>query len=248
MVRVALGGGGNAGGRGDRAQEHLHSPVLQGVVGVDGLLGVVGVVLIVQVELEAAQGVDLLYGDLRAALGRVAVDSRVAGEGAYAADPEGRAAALTGDVLAAVIAAAGRQTQRQGKDQQQRKKLLHIHDSFSSVSSILSRGQPPGRAGGEGDDRGAPPPAAASGAGPEEPNPAGGRDMIKPNPTKVNRHSVHNLFTETAPALLPFHTKPPVFPCNPSGVSLWGEKTAGFSMRYSNRYHGFGHGRGEGIG
>ena len=68
MVAVALSRGGNTRGGSNGTQEHLHPPVLQGVVGVDGLLCIVGVVLILQVELQAAQSVDLLNGDLRAAL------------------------------------------------------------------------------------------------------------------------------------------------------------------------------------
>ena len=72
--------------------------------------------------------------------GRGAPDGRAAGEGACAADFEGRAAALAGGVLAAVIAAAGRQAQGQGKGQQQRKKLLqsngdHIFYLTPSASS-----------------------------------------------------------------------------------------------------------------
>ena len=77
-----------------------------------------------QVELEAAQGVDLLYGDLRAALGRVAVDGRVAGEGAYAADLDGAGSGAA--VLLAVTAAAGRQGQGHDEGQSKCKKLLHV--------------------------------------------------------------------------------------------------------------------------
>ena len=89
MVAVGLHRGGHARGGGDGAQEHLHPPALQGIVGVDGLLRVVGVVLIAQVDLDAAQGVDLVRGDLRAVGGGIAVDGRAAGQGANAADLKG---------------------------------------------------------------------------------------------------------------------------------------------------------------
>src|SRR5699024_10376036 len=85
-------GGADAGLGGDGAQRDLHAPVLQGVVGVDRGLGDVHVVLVVQLELDgAALGVDLVHGDLGAALCSQAVDGGVAGQGAGAADLEGRA-------------------------------------------------------------------------------------------------------------------------------------------------------------
>lgn len=91
-VGIGLSGSGLAGLGGHGAQGDLHAPVLENVVGVDGLLGVVLVILIAQVELDrAAFGVDLVHGDLGAAVGCVAVDSSAAGQGAGAAQLEGGA-------------------------------------------------------------------------------------------------------------------------------------------------------------
>ena len=122
MIAVALSRGGNTRGGSNGTQEHLHPPVLQGVVGVDGLLCIVGVVLILQVELQAAQSVDLLNGDLRAALGRVAVNGCAAGQGAGAADFDGALSSGTAGSVAGfrrsrrtAAAAAGHHAERHGQ-------------------------------------------------------------------------------------------------------------------------------------
>ena len=159
-VVVDLSGHGDGGAGGDGAHQDLHAPVHQGVVGVDGGLAVGHVVLGLELKLDAAQGVDLVHGDLGAVHGGVAVDGGVAGQGAHAAQLKGAAGAAGGGVgggLAAVsgrgaavgglviAAAAGGQAQYHGQSQQDTKKLLHHTFSFCVVSLtfIYKKAAPP---------------------------------------------------------------------------------------------------------
>ena len=131
-VTEALRRHGGAGAGGGAAVENLHPPVHQVVVGVDALLAVGLVVLAVELKLEAAQGVDLLNGDLGALVGGDAVLGGGAGEGADAADLNGSGGPA---------ATAGRQGQGHRKGQQQCKKFL-LHTSILLLSKHWA---PPGR-------------------------------------------------------------------------------------------------------
>ena len=121
----------------DGAQQDLHAPVLQVVVGVQRGLGVAGVVLKLELEHGVARGfVDLLHGQFLAVLHGGAVQGVGAGRGADAAQLDGRGGAFGGGGGAAAFSgafgrgfafggAAGGQAQRHGGGQAQADKLLH---------------------------------------------------------------------------------------------------------------------------
>ena len=121
----------------------------QSVVGGHGGVGHAGVILVLELEPDgAAQGVDLLHGDLRAPLGGGAVLGVVAGDGADAAHLDGNhvGAALvvvsgggallsariggSGAGLASVVGTAGQQAEAHGARHKQGRKILLLHSGF----------------------------------------------------------------------------------------------------------------------
>ena len=122
-VSIGLAGNSHAGTGGGAAVQDLHAPVLQVVVSVDALFAVSFVVLEVQLELDAALGVDLGNCDLSALLGGDTVGSGVAGQGADAADLDG------GGGSGLVIAAAGQAGQHHSGGHHDCKNLL-VHNLF----------------------------------------------------------------------------------------------------------------------
>ena len=130
-IRIILHGGGLTGLRSDRTQGDLHSPVLQGIVGVDSLFRVVDIVLITEVKLDVSpQCVDLVHCNLGAVFGGHAVDCRRAGQGTGTAQLESSACggALTVVVSRGLlITAAGAQAQDHHSGQGCTKQLfLHV--------------------------------------------------------------------------------------------------------------------------
>ena len=87
-VAVAFRRNCDTGLSGNGAEDYLHAPILKGVVSVNGFLCVVLIILKLQLKLSAAEGVDLVNGDLSAVLNCDAVGSSGAGKGADAADLE----------------------------------------------------------------------------------------------------------------------------------------------------------------
>ncbi len=85
-VGVSLGGNGDGGAGGHGADLDLHTPVEQGVVGIDGLFAVSLVVLALQLKLHAAGGVELVDCDLGGVDNGIAIDGGGAGQGAADAD------------------------------------------------------------------------------------------------------------------------------------------------------------------
>ena len=85
-VGISLGRDSDTGSGGDGADKNLHTPVHQVVVRVDRLLCIVFIVLRVELDLKTALGVDLLNGDLSAALCSIAVNRSAAGERTDKAD------------------------------------------------------------------------------------------------------------------------------------------------------------------
>ena len=98
------------------------------------------VVLVLQLELDAAHGVDLINGNLGTVLGRIAVDGGAAGQGAGAAQLEGGAGGSGGLLGGAArafgggffgfAAAAGSQAEDHDHGHHETHKLL-FHCEFS---------------------------------------------------------------------------------------------------------------------
>jgi energy-coupling factor transporter ATP-binding protein EcfA2 len=97
---------GNGGTGGDGADERLHSPVAQGIEGVDGFLAVGDVVLGLKRELEVL-GREILYGELGALLDRDAIGGRGTGQRTDDADLE-RLAVIGRPIVRATRGAAGK--------------------------------------------------------------------------------------------------------------------------------------------
>ena len=120
-ILVGLSGNGDRGGGGGRAYEDLHAPVEEVVVGIDGFFGVVFIVLRLDLDLDAALGVDLLGSQLGAVFRGVAVLCVVAGQRADGADLQSGAALSTG-----VLSAASEKAHHKRECENHTKYLFHF--------------------------------------------------------------------------------------------------------------------------
>ena len=129
-ILVGLSGNGDTGGGGYGTDESLHAPVNQIVVSVDGLFSVVFVILRVEVDLDAALGIDLLDSQFSAILGSVAVNGCAAGQGANKAN-----------LQCAAVSAGATAADKEGcyHDQNQYKcyNLFHFSFSFQNMSELV---------------------------------------------------------------------------------------------------------------
>ena len=89
-VVISFRGDRDAGAGSDRADDHLRAPVPQGIIGIDARFRIVLVILHVELNLDAAQRVDFINGDLRALSNGRAVAGGRASHRADQADFDGR--------------------------------------------------------------------------------------------------------------------------------------------------------------
>ena len=117
----------------DGAEQHLHAPVLQGIVRVDGFFRVVYVILEIEGELESAHCIDLLDRDFRAVLDRDAVNRRIPRGRTNAADADG---ALR--LLRRGAAGKGKRERRRHQSREySRYDFLHFHIRYLLCLDIL---------------------------------------------------------------------------------------------------------------